>query len=217
MPREWQPLVNTLSSVQKLVHLAMRQDAVDEETIRAQLLKTRRKTYEATLTELAKEAGCAKSGRLSEGPALSELNDASKDDAQSIVNTHNYDLAVAIVAIATENPKANRNYYARRLQTWETNRAKWKNEQIAGYTVLSARSLAQTHFLGNNPDTEGTAQLAGPNPAAEPICQGWLNRGRVPSRVAMANPAPYHLGCLHSWEFKLVKLKKGECKDLWTG
>ena len=34
MPRDWQALVNTMTDVQKLAHLAMRRDPIDEDRIR---------------------------------------------------------------------------------------------------------------------------------------------------------------------------------------
>ncbi len=219
MPRDWQKLTNSdgFSNVMRLVHLAMRQDATDEQALRTELLKARRSEYEATLTELATGLGCTgRQGRLGEGPILSQLNETSEADAKSIVNTYNYDLAIAVIAIRTEVPTANRHVYAKRLQTWETNRDKWKNEQISLNTNLTARSLAQADFMANNP-VEGTARLVGPDPAAEPICQGWLNRGNVPMETALANPSPFHFNCPHSWEYRLKKLKKSECKDLWMG
>lgn len=218
MPRDWQALTNSegFSDVMKLVHLAARQDMVDQEAIRAQLVKARRREYETTITELAQSLGCDKQSIVREGEILNELNELSANDARSMVNTYNYDLAVAIIAIRTETPSANRNTYAARLRTWDANRAEWKNKQVAENTVLTARSLAQRDFARFN-NIEGKAQLVGPNPAAEPICQGWLNRGMVPIQVAINNPAPYHLNCPHSWQMIPIKATKEECQDLWTG
>ena len=41
--RDWQTAVDGLSNVQKLVHLAARNDVVDEERYRADLLRVRRR------------------------------------------------------------------------------------------------------------------------------------------------------------------------------
>lgn len=217
MPRNWADLVGQMTDVQKLVHLAMRQDVIDEDAIRSELVKARRREYETTLTELAQKAGCNRTALVSEGETLSEFNELSKQDATSIVNTYNYDLGVAIIAISTETPTANRNTYAKRLRTWDNNRATWKNNQIAVNTNLTARSMAQRDFAQFNTVTEGEAFLAGPDPAAEPICQGWINRGKVPTRIAIENPSPFHINCPHVWEMIPVKLGKGECDELWMG
>lgn len=218
MPRDWRELINSdgFSDTQRLVHLAMRLDSVDQESIRGQLVKARRREYETTITDMARSVGCDKQSIVREGEILNELNELSANDAQSMVNTYNYDLAVAIIAIRTELPTANRNTYAARLRTWDANRSEWKNKQVAVNTVLTARSLAQRDFMRFN-DIGGQAQLRGPAPAAEPICQGWLNRGLVDVQVAIDNPSPYHLNCLHVWEMELDQLDRGRCRDLWTG
>jgi len=219
MPPKWQALIDSMTNVQRLVHLAMRYDMVQEEAIRAEILKARKREYEATLTEMAADVGCdSRRAMLSQGDLLTELNEASKADGQSMANTYNYDLGVAIIAISTETPTANRNTYAKRLQTWEGNRAKWKNPQVALSTSLSARTQAQRDFARFNPGlADGEAVLIGPDPAAEPICQGWLNRGKVPAEVARRNPSPFHLGCPHFWEFALPKAEVGDCRDMWLG
>ena len=65
MPRDWQSVVGGMTEVQKLVHLAMRRDAVDEDGIRADLLKVRRRAYESELTIQARRVGCeGRSGHL---------------------------------------------------------------------------------------------------------------------------------------------------------
>lgn len=217
MARDWSALVDGMTDVQKLVHLVMRYDAVNEEAVRAQLLKARRKEYEATLTEMAAAAGCDNRAILGEGDILSELNDLSSADAKSIANTYNYEVGIAIIAIATETPTANRNTYAKRLRTWEENRGKHKDAQIAMNTNLTARTLAQRDFARFNRNATGQAELRG-GPAAEPICQGWLNRGRVPLQTAINNPSPFHMNCPHYWHFlPAEQLSDDECADLWMG
>ena len=151
MPRDWQSVVDGMTNVQKLVHLAMRLDPVDEDRIRAGLLKARRRAYEDELTIQARRVGCAgRSGRLRNGPILSQLNEMCLRDAASIASTYNYDLAAAIINVSNEVPTANRHVYAKRLREWEGKRAGWKNQQIALYTENSARTLAQQHFFQHN-------------------------------------------------------------------
>lgn len=194
MPREWQPVVDGFSPVMKLVHLAMRMDAVDQEALRAELLRARRSFFEEELTAQAERVGCrTRRGHLANGPILSQLNDDSLRDSASIVNTYNYDLASAIARIRTDTPRANRWTYAKRLGAWDAKRASWKEPQIAQYTEISARGLAQQHFYNIN-GSFGTAVLR-PEPAVCPVCIGWVARGEVPLAVAMANPPPYHPNC----------------------
>ena len=216
-PRDWQSLVDgEFTDVQKLVHLVFRQTTDNEQAIRAELVRARRREYEDTLTAMLADSGCGGRGRLAEGPILSDLNEMSRTDAVSIVNTYNYDMAIALMAIRQENPRANRGLYAKRLDQWESKRAEWKNAQIALNVHLTARSRAQADFMRNN-GLDGRARLQGPDPAAEPLCQGWLNRGWVKSEVANSNPSPFHPGCPHAWHHEIDKASVGDCEDLWTG
>lgn len=214
--RSWQPVVDGMSRIQKLVHLSVRQDPYDAERIRQELLRERRRYYEAELTAQAARVGCpGRVGRLTNGHVLSLLNEASRQDAESIVNTYNYDLALAIGHIRAETPTANRYVYAKRLRAWESARASWKNDQIATFTEMSARSLAQQHFYQYNSNL-GTARLM-PLRAVCPVCQGWINRGEVPLYVAQANPPPYHAGCPHAWETTPGRVSAEQCPLLWMG
>jgi hypothetical protein len=217
MPRDWREQLGELSRTQKIVHLAMRMDSTDVSRLRGELVKIRRRAYEQELSIQAGRVGCAGStGRLTTGPALSSLNEMSQEDAESIVNTYNYDLAIAIQAIRSETPSANRNTYASRLREWETNRNSWKLPQIAQYTENTARSRAQADFYKNN-GIDGTAVLE-PGTAKCPVCQGWINRGEIPLKEAMKAPGNFHPNCPHLWTVNPAqKVKRGECADLWVG
>jgi hypothetical protein len=217
MPREWQPIVEEMPRVGKLVHLAVRMDGVDEEATRIELLRLRRRAYENELTIQAARVGCpGRVGRLGNGAVLSELNEMCVQDAKSIINTFNYDLSNAINQIRSETPTANRFVYASRLRDWEVKRNDWKNKQIAQYTELSARALAVKNFFEFNSDILGIAVLD-PRLAVCPICQGWIERGEVPLQIATNNPPPYHVNCPHYWRTILEKVAKEECPLLWMG
>ena len=213
--RDWQTVVKGMTNVQKLVHLAMRQDSVDEERIRTELLKVRRRAYEDEITNQAARVGCKKTGLLGNNDSLTALNDASKEDAAGIVNTFNFDLAASVINISTENPKANRKTFVKRLGEWEEKRTEWKSNQIAMFTEGSARSMAQSDFMDRN-DIDGYAELQ-PETAAEEICQGWINRGQVPMKEALNNPPPYHGNCPHRFRTYPNQATKQECEDLWIG
>lgn len=217
MARDWRVVVDEMPRVQRLVHLMIRYDTVDEDATRAELLRVRRRAYEDELTIQAARVGCpGRSGRLVNASVLAELNQMCADDARSIANTYNYDLAGAISRIRSETPTANRFTYAARLREWETARAKWKTPQIAQYTENSARSLAQQHFSAFNADVFGFAVLE-PRQAVCPVCQGWIARGEVPLNVAMNNPPPYHPGCPHAWRTVYDKVSRDVCPRLWMG
>jgi len=217
MPRDWQTVVDNMSPpVMKLVHLAMRLDSFEVDRIKGELLREGRQAYEAELTRQAKRVGCpGRVGRLTSGPALSELNRIFTEHAMGIVNTYNYDLAGAIIQIRSEVPTANRYVYARRLQDWETKRAAWKDGQIQQYTAGVARAMAQQDFYRLN-NIEGVAVLR-PEAAVCPVCQGWVGRGEVSVREATNNPPPYHPNCPHRWTTIPDRVPANECRLLWMG
>jgi len=216
MPRNPAAIVQDLPDIGKLVHLSMRHDPYDIDRIRGELLRQRRRYYEAELTAQAQRIGCrGQVGRLGNEAILSELNLDSARDAASIVNTYNYDLAVAIRYIRAQVPTANRYVYAKRLGDWEQKRAGWKNPQIAQYTEGSARAKAQQDFRYHN-DAFGVAELL-PKRAVCPICQGWVSRGEVPLNVALNNPGPFHPNCPHGWSVSYEKIPPDQCRYLWMG
>lgn len=217
MPRNWQERVKDLTRVQRLVHLAMRRTGDDVDAIRGELVKVRRRAYEQEIGIQAGRLGCSGvKGSLTRGPTLTQFNRDSKADAESIANTYNYSLAVEIERIGREVRTANRNTYAARLRTWDTERAEAKAVEVALWTESTARRQAQQDFARNN-DLRGHARLE-PRTAAEPVCQGWINRGRVPLREAMQNPPPYHNRCPHFWNITYTpKRRRGECEELWRG
>ncbi|MCX7937951.1 MAG: hypothetical protein N2545_00745 [Thermoflexales bacterium] len=146
---------------------------------------------------------------------MSELNDMCREDAASIVNTYNYDLAAAIKAIGDQTPRANRNTYVKRLMDWDAKRSAWKLPQIALYTENSARAKAQQDFYRFNA-VFGVAMLL-PKQAQCPVCQGWIKRGEVSLREAEAHPPPYHVNCPHYWHTKPERVPRHECPMLWMG
>ena len=216
MPLDWPSVVATMTDVQKLVHLAMRQDAIDEDRTRTELLKQSRRIYEEELTIQAARAGCpGRRGRLGNGSILTQVNGLCKEWAKSVTNTYNYDLAGAILNIASETPTANRNTYARRLQEWDANRTAQRAPLIAQYTEGAIRALAVQHFYQYN-GAMGYAVLE-PSTAVCPVCQGWIDRGKVPLHVAMNHPPPYHFRCPHSWTTYPDGVAPEQCPMLWMG
>ena len=214
--RNWQGRVDDLPNVGKLVHLAMRMTGADVDRIKGELTKHRRRAYEDELTIQAGRVGCpGRRGRLTAGPSLSELSNQSQRDAESIVNTYNYDLSLAIEHIRAETPSANRHVYARRLSEWEQKRAAWKSAQISQYSEGTARALAQADFRRFN-DITGYANLK-PETAVCPVCQGWVKRGDVELQEAQNHPPPYHPNCPHLWVTFPNQVPKSECPVLLMG
>ena len=216
MSLSWPPLVATMSRVQKLVHLAARYDSVDEERIRSELLSMRRKAYNDELGIQAAHVGCpGRVGRLGNGNILSLLNDHSKRDAASIANTYNYFLALEIIRAREENVRGNRFYYAAKIRSWGAGYWQFKDTQISSLADSSARAMAQQDFYKFNGGL-GTAKLE-PRTAVCPVCQGWIDRGIIPLRIALNNPPPYHQNCPHYFDTRPDKVAKEDCPMLWMG
>lgn len=214
--RDWQGRVDDLPNVGKLVHLAMRMTEDDVTRMTGELTKQRRLVYEDEITIQAERVGCGgRRGRLTTGPSLSALREQSQKDATSIVNTYNYDLAMAVEHIRSQVPTANRHVYAKRLQEWEQTRAAWKKGQIEQFTTGTARALAQQDFYRFN-NLEGYANLE-PTEAVCPVCIGWVKKGDVDLREAQNHPPPYHVNCPHIWATYPGKVPKRECPNLWVG
>lgn len=207
--------VAQLSNVGKLVHLAWRYDAVMETQIAALLFKQARQNYEAELTRQASTIGCTRQGLLNEGAELSTLKQYANESAASIVRTYNFDLAHAIQVIRANNPRANRNTYAKALQTWDARRASWKDKQIALMTVSTSTQAAKSAFIANN-IVEGQAYLR-PKTAAEPVCAGIVAGNPYPLETINNVSMPVHVNCIHTWEIEYKKIHKSECADLWLG
>lgn len=218
MARDWTAVVDgpDFSDVMRLVHLAARMDSVDEDRIAAELTKVRRRAYEREVTIQLGRAGCAgRHGSLTAGLTLTEFAEQARTDAQSIVNTYNWELAREIRKIASLVPPANRFTYAKRIGEWDAVRAEAKAAQIAGWTEGTARSRAQKDFVFNN-GLGGTARLE-PRIAVCQICAGWLKRGKIPLAEILSNPPPYHPNCVHGLVTRYDRVRPEECAMLWAG
>jgi hypothetical protein len=213
---DWRVIVAAMLLLYRLVHQAARQEEEYTKSLQAELLRERIRFYEDELTVQAARVGCpGRKGHLTNEAIRGELNELCRRDAESIANTYNRDLAAAIARIGKDAPGASRAEFRQRLEAWESKRASWKNPQIALYTEMSARSLAQQHFYERNHIT-GTAVLR-PERAVCPVCIGWVQRGPVPLDEAERHPAPYHVNCPHYWLTMPNKVAPERCSELWMG
>lgn len=217
MPRDPGALTGRMTPVQYLVYASAQEGDAQARSIARELDEMRRLAFNDELTTLNYSAGCfARNGNLRNPTILQSLSDESREDAQGIVNTFNYDLAAAILRIGEEYPQANRYVYAARLREWRTTRDAWKAPQIVQHTELTARAAAQSSYRARNAGLLKKARLK-PTSAKCPVCQGWIRRGEVPAYVAVRHPPPYHVNCPHGWEFTSGKVAPGECAKLWNG
>lgn len=208
----WRDMVAGFSRVTALVHLSMRMLPVDTDQLYGELLKARQLEFNDAVSDYTAQMECGGQADLRSGPEMEQIKAESRRDAEQISETYNRDLARTIAGIRETTPRANRHTYAKRLREWERSRSPWKVTQISLHTVMTARDIALKAFCKHNrlePDVVLHPQLA-----REPICQGWVNRGKVSFEVARRNPSPYHIGCVHYWR---PFFEKGDCVDLWQG
>lgn len=217
MPRQWQPVVAEFSRVQKLVHLAMRQDPVDVSAVSAQIFREKRTAYEDGLTIQAAEAGCPGRRGMADNAVLSEMKAEADTEAAGIVNTYNYDLAHAVRHIREDTPTANRNVYAKRLLEWDSTRSDWKSKQIMLWNTMSWRDRATEDFVAHNPQLNVNYAILQPRTAAVcDVCKFWIREGKVPIEQANKVKWPAHLNCPHYWEMHYEK-RKVDCSEMWVG
>jgi hypothetical protein len=208
----WPSLVAQFSPVMRLIHGAMRMNEDDVQLMAKELFEARKTEFNAALDDYISQAGCAGSSDLKTRTELDFLRQDSQKDAQSIIDTYNMDLAKTIQKIKVSTPRANRNTYASGLRNWEAGRKSWKATQIALWTTLTARDQALKSFAFHNKLRPKVRLM--PRTAAEPICQGWINRGLVSFQIAVNNRSPFHLNCIHFWE---PQFDPADCEGLWSG
>ena len=217
MPLDPLSLIQQMTWTQQVIFMVARYDSVDEERIRADLLSMRRKAYNDELTIQAQHVGRpGQVGRLGNGTILSALNDDSERDAKSIANTYNYFLGLGIILAGRLARRGNRTYYAKAIRDWQPTYWAWKDPIITVTTDKSARAMALEDFYRFNASAMGMAKLE-PRSAVCPVCVGWIARGVVPLRVALANPSGWHIGCPHYWDTRPEKVAPEECQNLWMG
>jgi hypothetical protein len=213
---DWLAIVAAMLLLYQLIHQAVQQKEEFIVLLQIELLSERNRFYEDELTAQAARVGCPnRRGHLTNQAIIDQLSELSRRDAESIANTYNRDLAAAIARIGKDAPGASKAEFRQRLEAWESKRASWKNPQIALYTEMSARSLAQQHFYERNHIT-GTAVLR-PERAVCPVCIGWVLRGPVPLEEAENNPPPYHVGCPHYFLTTPDRVAPERCAELWMG
>jgi len=216
--------LTTLNRVQRGIYRAHRwTKKVDGVRIADAILKERLRVAESQIDNLLSRLGCRKQkARLTNRGIHDILLSESQTDAESILNTRNYEL-IGVIQKAGVNAKPSE--VSKLIKGWESARADWKGEQVATWTVGSTRHFISEEFFSRNRDNigeaEGSAILLGKDPAAEKICQGWLNRGRVTIQEALDSKWPPHIGCVHVWEFDPKKVpffrRRKTCPLLWRG
>ena len=189
--------------------------ALDEQSLVTSILAQRSETWRSTLTSEARAAGSSKTGIGPSGRDLSELSQVSRRDAASIVNTYERELGNKIDALYDANPTGNRDYYISEIAAWASDRADYKDRQIANMNRGTARTYAQTRFNAENKSGEALYLFDGP-PAHEPVCEGLFRAGLVDRTFIERNPTPVHINCPHTWEVQTTRIGV-PLDQIWVG
>lgn len=208
-------IIDAMPRVQKLVHLAARLDIQDSKEISKLNQEQKRNAYESELNTLIRQVGCKRTAVVSS--SAQALIDAQSDaEADSIVNTYNYFLAVEIRNIRIAFPKSNRHVFASKLRAWHNKYMQYKSSQIALHNEVEWRAHAQSQFLRYN-KLEGIAELEPKSHAQCDVCKMWIARGSMPLREARKVMAkwPPHVNCIHTWKVNIGKAE--DCAKLWIG
>lgn len=204
-----------LTTLQRVIRLGFEMQTEDRDDLAQDLLKQRAQSWRQAIEGEARKVGVTRAARGPSGRDLDELRQMSKDDAQSIYNTYNRALENEIKRLFAANPRGNRNYYIKNLEQWASNRARWKDRQIALHTDKTARYHAQQRFWDVNGARERRYRFDGPAPVCDD-CAEMFAAGEVDQRFVDQNPTPLHPGCPHSWKTLSFKLNVSK-QDIWMG
>lgn len=195
--------------------LAFEFAVTDEDALTESIYQQRAEAWRSALTAEARAAGSSKTGRGPNDSDRDYLRRQSREDARSIRNTFNRDLASQINQLYDADPARARQSYVDELTAWANARAEWKDRQISNQNRSTARTYAQQRFNAENQVGEALYLFAGP-PPREPICAGHFAAGLVNREYIERNPTPVHINCPHSWDKQVSQLGVALSK-IWVG
>lgn len=204
------------SNLLRIMGLLYKQTVEDQQVIFDQLLEQRKTAWRSTIQREARQYGYT---GPAEGPRYQDLDyikDLCRQDAQSIVNTWNRDVERHLRQLFEVNPRGNRYYYAKHMEAWASERAAWKNRQIATQTEYTVVGYAKERFAQENGLRGALYTFDGP-PAVCGECVGLFAEGVVDQAFVDAHPTPVHIGCPHTWKRIKGSVPSPYVRDLWVG
>jgi hypothetical protein len=203
-----------MSRLTQIISLLYRRTEGERAQLERQLLEQRKRTWSTALRAEAQRHGCNKVARSPSGADLAELRRMSREDADSIIRTWNADVERQVEKLYADNPRGNRNYYARGMEAWAAQREAFKGRQIALVTETTAAEFARGRFREANYTGRERFQLTGPPPTCRE-CATLFAAGAVDNAFIRRHPTPVHIGCPHTWT--AVRLPKINCSEMWLG
>ncbi len=203
------------SKLVRTIALLYRMESDDIRQLADDLTDARVKAWQQGIQEEARRFGYNVNPPPPDGGDLRDLRNASLEEARQIANTWNRDVERQIQKLYDANPRGNRNYYFSNLERWSTDRARWKNAQIALNTAQSARDSAKREFWRRNNLIRNSMYIfTGPPPVCEE-CTRLFAHGLFTYRETLRVKIPVHVGCPH--EFELFTRGFVPQSKLWIG
>jgi hypothetical protein len=188
----------------------------DIQALAADLERQVRIEYVRTVQRLLTLHGCQKTAQIADARSLTWIAEYARATSEGIARTYNRELSNKIRTLYTANPRGNRFYYMRGLDTWTRQRNGYKTASIALNTMTAARSYAQDRFYREN-TIGGRFRPVGPPPVCK-ICIRIFAKGPLTWEECQkpANRFPAHVGCPHKHEI-MVPTRIRDCDSAWTG
>jgi hypothetical protein len=206
---------STLIKLLRVVMPAYQMTPEDEQRLWRGILDQRIQAWQQEIETEARKLGYQGVVLGPRGNDLAELERMSKEDAASVVRTYNRDLESALRRLYAENPDGRRDYYISQIEQWHTDRAGWKDRQIALYNSKTAQYLAQQRFVEMNlSGGRATYYFSGPAPICDD-CSDQFAAGVVDQEYVDDNPTPLHPNCPHRW--KIAGMGVAYPTQVWTG
>lgn len=187
----------------------------DRREIEAQIVRQLTTVYRMTIQNQLNLYGCQRSVTGPDAKAQIWIAEKASADAESIVRTYNRELENRVQALYRENRRANRSFYASRLDQWAAQRSGYKTASISLNTMTAARAYAQDRFIRENGIT-GRFAMVGPPPVCK-ICIRIKAKGPLTWEECQKpeNFLPAHVGCPH--KRAALVIKPINCAEAWTG
>lgn len=179
-----------LTSAAQYVYDRMAQDETDVDTLATLLFEQNVAIAEDEQQRLSGDAQL-------DAEILTAIREAAQESAESIVQTYNDDLILFLLAQPIDAPQAS---LLRLARSWRTDRAVWKQKQIAMQEQVNTRRFVMALYVKVNKLERRNVQWI-PRTAREGYCQGWINRGVMPYAEAIKGLAGTHFGCVHTLQF----------------
>lgn len=207
-----------------LVFLAYLYTEDDRKRIADELFREGRRTYEETIREQLRNAGCLDNMvNLTDPGELTWLKEQADIWSSSIAETYNRDLLKLTRQLEQEWIEErgslrglNRWVFASRIRKALAKRDEWKIPQIAVTEHTRVYDHAVMRWTELNSQSGAGRAMVVPLTAVCPICQAYVNMGWVSlDEAKRVFSLPAHPNCPHVIKVEISDLPP--CSELWRG